>query len=75
MDGDTRYLYVDGARTDSNTASSWPSEQATGTKVYIGGNKDGEYNMDCITMKIDNIRFYQRCISDKEVKSIYDSEK
>ena len=75
MDGDTRYLYVDGARTDSNTAPSWPSEQATGTKVYIGGNKDGEYKMDCITMKIDNIRFYQRCISDKEVKSIYDSEK
>ena len=74
MNDDTRYFYVDGARVDSNTASrltnSWYS-----TKVYIGGNNEGKYKSGFMTMKIDNIRFYQRCITDAEVKEIYKSEK
>lgn len=74
MNGDTRYLYVDGVRTDSNTTSSWSSSH-TCTKICIGGNNEGKYKLDCMTMKIDNIRFYQRCISDDEVKKIYNSER
>lgn len=74
MDDETRILYVDGARVDSNSAScgtnTWKSN-----KVYIGGNNDGKYTTGAMTMKIDNIRFYQRCISDSEVKQIYNSEK
>lgn len=74
MDGDARVLYVDGTRVDANSASSdtnrWPSD-----KIYIGGDNDGKYTSGAMTMKIDNIRFYQRCITSAEVKEIYNSEK
>ena len=35
---------------------------------------EGKYDVDCMTMKIDNIRFYQRCLSDSEIEEIYESE-
>ena len=74
MNDDTRIFYVDGARVDSNTASRLTNSRKC-TKVYIGGNNEGKYKSGFMTMKIDNIRFYQRCITDSEVKEIYKSEK
>ena len=74
MNDDTRVFYIDGTRVDSNTASSLTNTWKC-TKVYIGGDNEGKYKSGSMTMKIDNIRFYQRCISDAEVKEIYKSEK
>lgn len=74
MDGENRVLYIDGARVDSNTAHSGTNTWKC-TKVHIGGDNNGKYKSGFSTMKIDNIRFYQRCISDAEVKEIYKSEK
>lgn len=64
-------LYVDGSKVDAINVNSGASN---GTKVYIGGNLDGILN-SFMTMKIDNVRFYQRAISDDEVQKIYDDEK
>ena len=74
MNDDTRVLYVNGVRVDTNQASSHKSGHAS-TKVNIGGDNEGKYNAGYMTMKIDNIRFYQRCLSDAEIKEIYNSEK
>lgn len=74
MNDDTRIFYIDGVRVDSNTASSNTNRWKC-TKVYIGGDNDGKYKSGFMTMKIDNIRFYQRCITDAEVKEIYNNEK
>lgn len=75
MNNDTRTLYVDGVRVDSNKSSAGGGNGHMGTKIYIGGNNDNKYNNGYMTMKIDNIRFYQRSLSDSEVKEIYESEK
>lgn len=75
MNNDTRTLYIDGVRVDSNKASAGGGNGHEGTKLLIGGNNEGKYNSDCMTMKIDNIRFYQRCLSDTEIKDVYESEK
>jgi hypothetical protein len=74
MNDDTRVLYVNGVRIDTNQASSYKSNHKS-TKVNIGGDNEGKYNVNYMTMKIDNIRFYQRCLSDAEIKEIYNSEK
>jgi hypothetical protein len=75
MNNNTRTLYIDGVRVDSNESQAGGGNGYEGTKILIGGNNDGKYNNDCMTMKIDNIRFYQRSLSDSEVKEIYESEK
>lgn len=73
MNGETRTLYIDGVRVDSNKGSV-NSGNHESTKILIGGNNEGKYDVDCMTMKIDNIRFYQRCLSDSEIEEIYESE-
>lgn len=74
MNNDVRTLYVDGVRVDSNKESCGGGGSEC-TKILIGGNNEGKYINDCISMKIDNIRFYQRSLSDEEIKEIYESEK
>lgn len=66
-----RVLYIDGKRVDAN--ETYLYSQSHCTKIYIGGDKDGAY-VSGISMKIDNIRFYQRTLSDSEITTIYDSE-
>lgn len=64
-------LYVDGVKVDAESSYCYAGSRAT--KLNIGGNSDGTLN-SFISMKIDNIRLYQRTITEKEVKSIYNSE-
>lgn len=70
-----RTLYVDGAKVDANEGYVGGGNRYDASKIFIGGNNDAKYDADCMTMKIDNIRFYQRCLNDSEIKEIYDSEK
>ena len=63
-------LYVDGVKVDAISSSA---EGTKATKINIGGDLDGALK-SFISMKIDNIRFYQRTISEKEVRAIYNSE-
>lgn len=70
-----RTLYIDGVRVDANEGNVGGGNGYDASKIFIGGNNDGKYDGDCITMKIDNIRFYQRALNDSEVKEIYESEK
>ena len=66
-------LYVDG--TLKATYTDRINLKSEGTQVQIGGNHEGKIDASMTTMKIDNIRFYQRCITAKEIKEIYESEK
>ena len=63
-------LYVDGVKVDSIKSEY---DLSSSTKMNIGGMDydTGSY----MTMKIDNVRFYQRVLSDTEVKEIYNDEK
>lgn len=70
-----RTLYIDGVRVDANEGYVGGNNGYDASKIFIGGNNDGKYDSDCMTMKIDNIRFYQRWLSDDEIKDIYNSEK
>ena len=63
-------LYIDGLKKD---AVEKPCKSSKGTKVYVGGDADGLFSS--ITMKMDNLRFYQRSLSEQEVKLIYNAEK
>ena len=66
-------LYVDGTLKATDTDKI--NLKSEGTQVQIGGNHEGKIDASMTTMKIDNIRFYQRCITAKEIKEIYESEK
>jgi len=63
-------LYVDGTKVDAISANYSTSNS---TKMTIGGlsNLSSSY----MTMKVDNVRFYQRVLSDSEIKEIYNDEK
>lgn len=61
-------LYVDGVKVDAIKAGYTTSNS---TKISIGGPSSSSY----MTMKVDNVRFYQRVLSDSEVKDIYNDEK
>jgi hypothetical protein len=67
---DNMILYMDGARVDAISHSYTTS---SASKMTIGGLY--EDTASYMTMKIDNVRFYQRVLSDEEVKEIYDDEK
>lgn len=63
-------LYVDGVKVDSLKADYDTSDSS---RIIIGGldHTTSSY----MTMKVDNVRFYQRVLSDSEVKEIYNDEK
>ncbi len=65
-------LYVDGKLAD--TSSYFITGSANATKFQFGGK--GGYTADYSTsMKLDNIRLYDRELSDEDVKTIYEAEK
>lgn len=63
-------LYVDGVKVDAIAAYI---NASSATKLNIGGNIDGTLS-SFISMKIDNVRLYQRTISEADVRTIYESE-
>lgn len=67
-------LYIDGVLTDSISGYAQDNSQSSVTKINIGGNSAGFYNV-YPSMKVDNVRFYNRCLSNNDVKNIYDAEK
>ena len=75
VNDNVRSLYVDGTKVDANEAYVGGGNGYDASKIFIGGNNDGKYDLDCSTMKIDNIRFYQRSLTNSEIKEIYTSEK
>lgn len=70
-DNGVNSLYLDGQKMDSMKAISGAN---TSTKVYIGGNVEG-FLGTYVSMKIDNLAFYDECLSDREVKYIYQNLK
>lgn len=63
-------LYVDGVKVDSIKANYDTSDSS---RITIGGFD--RTTSSYMTMKVDNVRFYQRVLSDSEVKEIYNDEK
>jgi len=73
---DYRYiksLYVDGKLVDS--AETRRPDDSNCTKIQIGGNADGKMETFTSSMKVDNIRLYDRALSAVEVEAIYVTEK
>ena len=71
----TRCLYVDGKLVDTNEGYwSASSDQGEARSIHIGGDKNGYYNTG-ITMKVDNVRFYNITLNKDQIKAIYEGEK
>lgn len=70
-------LYIDGKLIDTTDGNfDEGSNNGKATKIQIGGDGEGAYkNLTFGSMKIDNIRFYNRALSNQEIKAIYDYEK
>lgn len=70
-------LYIDGKLIDTTDGNfDEGSNNGKATKIQIGGDGEGAYkNLTFGSMKIDNIRFYDRALSNQEIKAIYDYEK
>ncbi|MDR1170451.1 MAG: LamG domain-containing protein [Prevotellaceae bacterium] len=71
-------LYVDGRLADTTTEDALSPAQPI-TKFQFGGNGNGMHNIStnvtATNLKIDNIRVYDRELSAKDVKTLYDSER
>ena len=63
-------LYIDGRKRDSLRNEY---DVSTSTKVYIGGNAGGDF-ANYMTMKIDNVMFFDYCLTDSEVNYIYSNK-
>lgn len=68
----TRKLYVDGKLKGSN-ATSYGSSSNSAQSVSFGGTDGGKYQV-ATSMKLDNIRFYTRSLTQEEISSIYAGE-
>jgi len=66
------YFYVDGTLVD-NQSVYWGDPTGV-TKVQIGGNGNGTFPVST-SMKIDNVRIYNKGLTKDEVIQIYNSEK
>lgn len=67
-------LYVDGSLKDQITTVYHTSTVNDASKVSFGGTKDGLYPFSS-SMKLDNIRMYNRTLSNNEVQTLYNAEK
>jgi len=71
-----RQLYIDGKLVVSDTDAVQAYYNVHGyaediiTKVQMGGNRNGDY-AQCMTMVIDNVRFYLKAISPQTVQELY----
>lgn len=68
---ETIKLYIDGTLVDTQSGKQ---AKCDGTKMQIGGNADGRYNVLADPMIVDNCRIYKRCLNEKEVKELYKME-
>lgn len=66
-------LYIDGILMDTINGQ-WSDPKDNTPKVHIGGNGNGIYPV-FFTGKLDNVRLYNRTITDNNVQEIYDAEK
>jgi len=66
-------LYVDGNRVDQVSARYSQNSINGCSKVVFGGDKEGLYGYSG-NMKLDNIRIYNRSISQQDVQTIYNNE-
>lgn len=71
--GGAAKLYVDGQLRDQVTCSYRQNTINECSKVAFGGSKDGLYPFSS-SMKLDNIRIYNRAVSNTEVQTIYNNE-
>ncbi|MBP5573668.1 MAG: carboxypeptidase regulatory-like domain-containing protein [Bacteroidales bacterium] len=67
-------LYVDGSLKDQITTTHHTSTIGDASKISFGGSKDGLYPFSS-SMKLDNIRIYNRTITAAEVQLIYNAER
>ena len=67
-------LYVDGSLKDQITTVHHTNTINDASKVSFGGTKDGLYPFSS-SMKLDNIRMYNRTLSNNEVQTLYNAEK
>lgn len=65
-------LYIDGQKMDTKSVGGC---RPNGNKMQIGGNADSYFDAWADPMMIDNFRVYRRCLSAKEVSSLYSEEK
>lgn len=66
-------LYIDGQLVDSSSSILYAND--IHSKIQIGGNADGDWKSFTASMKVDNVRFYNRMLTASEVESIYNYEK
>jgi hypothetical protein len=66
-DGLTIRLYIDGVERVSNSASG--PLQTSSTSLYIGNKPLSSYPGDCFKGIIDEVRIYNRALSDQEINN------
>ncbi|MCR5191942.1 MAG: carboxypeptidase regulatory-like domain-containing protein [Bacteroidales bacterium] len=71
--GGNAKLYVDGSLRDQITCSYIQNTINACTKIAFGGSKEGLYPFSS-SMKLDNIRIYNRAITNTDVQTIYNNE-
>lgn len=71
--GNTAKIYIDGVLVDQATISYSANNISQCSKIAFGGNKGGGYSFSS-SMKLDNIRIYNRAITNTEVQTIYNNE-
>ena len=64
-------FYVDGVLVDNVT--TYITNNINASKVVFGGNKNGLYPV-APSMRLDNIRFYNRTLTSAQVRAIYNLE-
>jgi len=64
-------LYIDGRLKSTKTSSCYASEVP---QIQIGGNCNGLYNSNSSSMLVDEVRFYNRCLTDSDIKYLYQQE-
>ena len=69
-DGSNLHMYVDGVL--ENTGSISDSDYSNNSPITIGAYNSGDYYF---SGSIDDVRIYNRALSEGEVKALYDLEK
>jgi len=73
FDGVTANIYLNGKMLSQKKASKTSPGSSSQYRVYIGSDTGG--SIEYLSGKIDDARIYNRALSAKEVKALYDLEK
>lgn len=65
-------LFVDGSLRDETSCRIKPDCIDNCAKIVFGGDKDGRYNYKS-SMKLDEVRFYDRALATAAVRALYES--